>query len=185
MCGTGGFTDDQFGFDVDQVWRGFARQFLQEHPGGGAAHLLKRLPDGGEAWNLIGRGLDVVKAEDGDIGGNAESGLVQCADAAHGGYVVEAENSSEALSALDEVSDAGVADLRRMGVLGEIDHEVFMDLKTDFASYLERRVPAGIRVGAEGLAMHEGDPAMAEFVEMAQGKTGCVFFIEYDVRNAG
>ena len=52
------------------------------------------------AGNLIGGGLDVVEAEDGDVAGNAEAGLVEGADAAHGGDVVEAEDGGEGTAAL-------------------------------------------------------------------------------------
>ena len=56
--------------------------------GGSAAHVVKRLVDGGEAGADGGGSGNVVKADDGDVAGDVEPGLMEGGDGAHGGYIV-------------------------------------------------------------------------------------------------
>lgn len=180
-----GFADDEFRVDLHEVWRWFAGKFFEEHLGGGAAHLPERLTNGGEAWDLIGGRLDVVEAEDGYVGRHVETGLVEGADAAHGGDVVEAKDCGKRAMALDELADAGVADLWRVRVDGEMDGEIFVDFEAEIAGRLEGCGPADIGVGAEGLALDESYFAVTELMEMAECELRCLLVIEDDIGDVG
>jgi len=108
----GGFADDEFGLYLDERGEGLVGHALEESGGGFGAHELEGLTDGGETGDLVGGGLDVVEANDGDVVGDVEAVVVEGADAAHGGDVVEAEDGGEFLFGFEEVVDAGVADFR-------------------------------------------------------------------------
>jgi len=69
----------------------------EECGGCGVSHELEGLANGGEAWDLVGGRLDVVEADNGDVAGDMETGVVECSDAAHRGDVVEAKNGGELL----------------------------------------------------------------------------------------
>ena len=183
--GGGRLADDELGFDAEDAGHGLAGEFEEERFGRGASHELERLADGGDARDVEGGGLDVVEADDGDVVGDAEAGVVEGADAAHGGDVVEAEDGGELALAGDEVVDAGVADLGGGGVLVELDGELAVDDEAELAGDLHGGVPAILGVGADGLALHEDDFAVAELVEVAEGEAGGVLVVEDDVGDVG
>lgn len=143
--------------------------------------MLQGLADGGDAGNVIGGGLDIVVADDGDVFGDAESGVVEGADDAHGGDVVEADDGGEGGGFPEDFLDAGIADFGGVGVLFEADGESFADGEVEVAGDGDRGVPAGDGVGAEGLAAHVDDLAMTEGMEVAEGEAGAEVAIEDDV----
>lgn len=49
------------------------RQAAQERGGGGASHEFEGLANGGEAGHLVGGGLNIIEAHDGDIAGDVEA----------------------------------------------------------------------------------------------------------------
>jgi hypothetical protein len=87
-------------------------QFFEQRTGGESAHVLQRLPDGGEARNDVGGSLDVVEAKDGDIFRHLQTGIVKRSYGSDCGDVVEAEDSGEVSAAKQELVDAGIAKLR-------------------------------------------------------------------------
>ena len=108
--GAGGFARDELGGYAVCGFGGFACEFAEEEGGGEGAHGFERLADGGEAGDVEGGGFDVVVAEDGDVFGDAEAGVVEGADGADGGDVVEAEDGGEGGAGGEEFLDAGVSD---------------------------------------------------------------------------
>ena len=54
----------------------------------------------------------------------------------------------------------------------------------EIASDRHEAIPAIISVGAVATAAHEGDFAVTELVEMAQGKFGSALLVQDDVRDA-
>ncbi len=106
-------------------------------------------------------------------------------DAAHGCDVVEAEDGGELLAGLEEVVDAGVADLGGGGVLCELDGQAALHREAEVTGHLHGGGPAKLGVGADGLTLHEDDLAMAEVVEVLEGKAGGEYMIEDDVGDVG
>ena len=89
---------------------------------------------------LVGGGLHVVKADDGDVLGDAEAGLTQGADRADGGDVVEGEESGEVFAGGEELACGGVA-----GIVG-------WDIAFKAADVLRRDAQAGCGHGvADGV----------------------------------
>lgn len=183
--GRGGFADDEFRFNLNEFRDRFVGEFFEQELSGGSAHLLKRLADGCERGDLEGGGLDIVEADHGDVFRNPEASFMEGTDGSHCGDVVEAKDGGEGASAGDELADTGVTDLRRVRVLGEIDHEVFVNLDAELQGVAKSGIPAGVGVGAEGLAVHEGDLVMAEVTKVLEGEKGGSFFIEEDVGDSG
>lgn len=72
---------------------------------------MEGLADGGERGDLVGGGLNVVEADDGDILGDPEAGFVEGANGSHGRDIVEAEDRGEGAAAGDELADAWITDL--------------------------------------------------------------------------
>jgi len=84
---------------------------FQEDFGSGPAHFAQGLANGGQGGILEGGALNVVESDDGDIFGNVASGLVQGADRAHGGNIVEGEQGGEFLSRSEQYLGGHVSEL--------------------------------------------------------------------------
>ena len=70
------------------------------------------LADGGERRRVKGAGGNVVKADDGAMFGNAQSGFGQRADGAEGGHVIEGHEGGEGTLLFEQVFGEFVAVLR-------------------------------------------------------------------------
>ena len=66
-----------------------------------------------------------------------------------------------------------------------MDDEGFVDLDAELLRGFEHGGRAGVGVGAEGLALDEGDLAVAELVQMAEGEVRGALVVEDDVGDAG
>lgn len=61
-------------------------------------HRHDGLPDGGEPWREVGRDVDVIKTNDGDIARHGEPDFVECADRADRKLVGRGKDGSEVLA---------------------------------------------------------------------------------------
>ena len=130
---------------------------------------MEGLADGGEARVEVLGDDDVVEADDGDVAGAGEACVFDGADGSDGGGVVEAEDGGEVVCAREELADGRVAELGGRGVLLEVDGEFGADGEADLLGDGVDGGPAGLGVEGELLAFHEGDAAVAELVEVAEG----------------
>jgi len=178
------FAYDEFGVYLDDVGKFFVGELFEQGACGESAHLLEWLADGCQAGNDVRGGLDVVEAKDRDVVGNLEAGVVHGSYAADGGDIVETEDGGEVSAAQEELVNSRVAKGRGVDVFVELDDEIVRHLERKGTRDLGDRLPTGLRVGAEGLAVHVGDLAMAETVEMPEGEFGGAMVIEDDVGDA-
>jgi hypothetical protein len=128
---------------------------------------------------------DVVKADDRDVFRNAQTRIVDSADDANGGNIVEAEDGGEVARPLQERFHWLVADLRRPAVGFELNAKLRPDLNFQLASHLQNAAPAVFGVWDDLRPLHESDAAVAELMEMRERDLGSLFVIEDDVRDAG
>lgn len=156
---------------------------MQQLLGGQFAHAMQGLAHRRERGVLVGGGMDVVEADDGDVVRDADAGLVQRADAADGGDVVEGEDGGEAGVAREDPAHGEIA-----GLVGGAVGLQFVDggqrelhLFGDGADGL----PADFGVGAEALPFDDGDGAMAECAEVPQREFRGANVVEDDVGGDG
>ncbi len=81
--------------------------------------------------------------------------------------------------------DAGVADLRGGGILGQLNGEAPIHGQTEIAGDLHGGGPAKLCIGADRLPLHEDDFAMTEIVEVLQREARSEFMIEDDIGDVG
>ncbi len=100
---TGGFANDELRKDGDEIGKNsLSANSLQQDSCSGAAHLVKRLPNGGKARVVKCGALDVVEANDRNVGRNMKTAVHQCTNRADGGDVVVADERGEVASSLNE-----------------------------------------------------------------------------------
>jgi len=133
--------------------------------------------DGGERGRSVLGGLDVIEADHGNIARNGEPGILEGADGADGGDVVEAEDGGEVTGSFEKRLHGLVADLRGHGVVVvlhgpaggiDADDQGGVDGETHGPGHFLDRFPADLRVGNGVRAAHEGDAAMAERDQMRE-----------------
>jgi hypothetical protein len=130
---------------------------------------VKRLAHGGEPRVEVLGDDDVVEADDGDVAGAGEAGVLNGADGANGGGVVEAEDGGEVVGAGEQIAYGRISELRLPDVFFEVDAEFGLDDDADLLRDADDGLPAGLGVEGVALAFHEGDAAVTEVVEMAEG----------------
>jgi len=183
--GTGGLADDEFGMNGNEVREsGLPANALQQDAGGGGAHVRERLANCGEAGVVKCSALNIVKANDGNVGGNLEAVVHEGADGADGSNVVVAKERGEVDSALQELIGWLESELGRGDAEVEVHDEFRWDGELEIAGDGHKAVPAVVGVGAMAAAAHEGDFAVAKLVEMTQGKLGGALLIKDDVGDA-
>ena len=84
-------------------------KLFQQGTRGQGTHVLQWLPNGGQAGNDVGSGLNVVEAEHRDVGWNLQPCVVECANASDGGDVVKTEDCCKVSAPQQQLLDAGVA----------------------------------------------------------------------------
>src|SRR5882757_4071295 len=94
--GASGIADDEFGHHAlmdggDAAVVLCNRNGLEQNAYRGGAHALHGLADGGQGRIVESGLIDVVEADDGAVGGDAESVFLEGADCAEGGEVVESD----------------------------------------------------------------------------------------------
>src|SRR5581483_4685220 len=80
------------------------------------AHFAERLPNCGQSRDLISGTLNVVKADDGNILGDAQTSVPNGADRPHRGNIVEGEKGSERSPRSKQFLRDFVAEFRRRRV---------------------------------------------------------------------
>ena len=163
---------------------GLPANALQQDARGGGAHLIERLANRGEARIVKRSALDVVEANDRDIGRNVQSMVHESANRTDGGDVVVAEERREIGSALDEFVGWLEAEFWSGDAKLKLHDKLGRDGQLEIAGNRHQAIPAIVRVGAVAAAAHEGDLAVSELVEMAQGKLGGALLVEDDVGDA-
>src|SRR5260370_8592867 len=88
--------------------------------------------------------------------------------AADGRDVVETEHRGKVSAAQQELMNSRIAKLRRVQVFVQLNDQVFRYIERKRACYLHDGLPSGLRVRAEGLAMHVSNPSVAQPVEVPQ-----------------
>ena len=141
----------------------------EEIDGGGAAHVIKRLAHGGEAWANGGGGRNIVEADDGDITRDVKACLVECGDGAHGGDIIESEDGGEGLAARDECASSLIAWFGSGLDSFQLHDELGIDGDVEFGADFADGIPAGGCIGTEALPLDKGDAAMAERGEVVEG----------------
>ena len=116
---------------------------VEEGAEGGVCDLGAGEAEGGEGRHGVGAELDVVEADDGDVAGDAEAELADCAHGADGGEVVGGEDCGGAGAGLEDALhgvvaavDAVIAFLDESGVAVEV--------------LLQRAFLEGLEAGARG-----------------------------------
>src|SRR5271155_1084474 len=80
------------------------RNHIQQHLGAFASHLAQRLPYCSKTGLVIGGAHDVVEADDRNIFGHAQAGIVNRTDNTDGRDVVEAKDGSEVARARKKIA---------------------------------------------------------------------------------
>ena len=137
--------------------------------GGGAAHIVERLADGGEAGADGGGSGNIVKADDGDIARDVKAGFVKSGDRTHGGDVVEGEDGREGFAPLDESAGGLMAGFGAGLDAFELDDELGVYGDVQFSTDFADGIPAGGGIGTEALPLDEGDATVAERGEVIEG----------------
>lgn len=147
--GSGGVADDELGVDGEGGGlgrRGVAADEAEERGCGGLTHGAQRLANGGERRIVGGCGEDVVEAEDGDVGGDAEAGGAQSEDGADGGDVVEGEERCERYAADEEPAGGFRAGLGAGIGLFKLDDKLGIDGEVEGAGVSDDGLPAELCV---------------------------------------
>ena len=99
----GCFANNQLGRD-GQFRRILAKSLepLQQNSRRGFSHIAQRLPNGCESGGVVGRELDIVEADHGNVIGHRQIGVLKSANRANGGHIVESYNCRESLATLQE-----------------------------------------------------------------------------------
>ena len=158
---------------------------FDEHLCGGPTHLVERLAYGGEAWIEVLSYHDVVKSDDGDIARTAKTGVLNSANGANGGRIVEAKQCGEVACVCEQFSDGLVAEFGRPEILLQIDAKFRANRNSELIRYAEDRLPAGFRVERVALTLHESYLAVAQFVEVVKSLSCSKVVIEQNVGDTG
>ncbi len=156
---------------------------IKRNAGGDGAHEFHGLADGGERWSVKGGGGDVVKANDGTIFGNAQSGFGQGADGAESGHVIESHEGGKGTLLLEQAFGQFVAVLETgdgIAGFGKIEDQAGIDFEIVGLGKGTNSLPARGAVGQGFGAANEGDLAMSQGVEMLDGGMGAEFVVHHD-----
>ena len=149
---------------------------------GGVGDLGAGEAQGGEGWHGVGAELDVVEADDGDVAGDTESELADCAHGSDGCEVVGGEDCGGAGAGFEDALHSFVAAVYTViSFLDEGGVFVEMLLRGAFLEGLE----AGARGGERERAADEGDAAMAEGGEVLHGVVYSGLVVDLDAAYAG
>ena len=108
--GLGGFADDKFGFDRDLITKAFqAMEPIQDALRRNSSHIREGLTDCCKPGIAEGRQLDIVETNYGDISGNAEAQVFQCAHGTNGGHIIEGNQGGKPFTAGKQLADNRVA----------------------------------------------------------------------------
>src|SRR5215831_8795816 len=154
---------------------------LKQHSRSGTAHLVKRLPDGGQARIVEGGALDVVEAHDGDVSGNLEAVVQQGANGADGSNVVVTNEGGKIAATLNEFIRRLEPKLGCRDTQLKLHGEFRRSDELQIAGHGHEAIPAVIGVGAVAAAAHKCNFAVTELVKMPQGELGGSLLIENDV----
>src|SRR3981081_4464723 len=148
---TGGLAHYEFGVDLDGVRKFFIGQFLQQRARRQSAHLLQRLPDSCQAGNNVRSGLNIVKAEHGDVRRHLQSRIMKRSYAADVRDGVETETCRKISAPQQELMYSRIPKLRCVQVLIQLNGQILGHLERKRACYLDDGLPSGLRVRAERL----------------------------------
>jgi hypothetical protein len=178
----GGPAFDQAGRDEDGFRRRIGVSFTnmaQQRAGGGSPHLVKRLADGGER-GVVGCGAgDIVKSNDGDFGGNGNTGFVQRGDGSDRRNIVEGKNGREMPPLLQQSFRGDVSWLAALNAF-QLNDQCGIDRNAELGTDLANTLPARVGVGTEGLSFDEGDSLVPQFQQVGERKAGRSLVIEFD-----
>ena len=121
------------------------RNQVQQHLRALAAHLAQRLAHRGDARLLIRGADDVVESHNRDVFGNPQSRIVDGANHADGGDVVEAEDRREVASPRQQFTHRLVSHLRRPAVGGKLNAQLRMHLDPQAYAPSAEWLASGIR----------------------------------------
>jgi hypothetical protein len=122
--------------------------------------------------------LDVVKSHDGDVVRNAQTVIHESADGSDGGLIVVADHGGEFCAPAKQFVGRLKAQLRRRGAQLELHAEFRQDLHLEFPGHSHKTLPAVIGVGTVAAPTHEGDLAMAQLDQVAQGQFRAATLVE-------
>ncbi len=188
LQGAGRLADDEFRGDlaVNRMHRFVFDDGVDgfdDESGGGLAHDLHRLTNGGESRMINGGGGDVVEADHRALLGHVDARFAESADGAEGGHVVERHNGGKGHAAMQELAGELVAILEageRVARFGQVDHQPGIDSKIEIIGRGAHATPARNRIDQSVGAANEGDLAMAEGVQVLEGGTGAEGVVDDD-----
>lgn len=187
MDARGRFSHDQLRFEPDfmRIRLVGVLDTFDEHLRGGPTHLVERLAYSSEAWIEVLSHDDVVEADDRDVAWTTETGVLDSANGADGGGVVEAKHRGEVACVREQLSHWLVAELWRPEILLEVDAKFRSNRNPELVRYAEDRLPAGFGIERVALSLHESDLAVAQFVEVLKSLSGSEVVIEQNVGDTG
>src|SRR5579859_2106467 len=107
----------------------------------GPSHLRQWLANRSKPGMVECGGVNIVEADDGDVGWHAQFKILECAYATDRRHVVKGDNCSKARPGGQQMLHHRVAQLRRVDVALELDDEFWIDHKAHLAGYFNETPP--------------------------------------------
>jgi tetratricopeptide (TPR) repeat protein len=147
------------------------------------AHGLHGLAHGGERRSVESRRRHIVEANDRAMLGNAQASLVQRADCAEGGHVVEGEQSGEWALLPEQVFGELLAHLeagKRVAGVRQFDDQFGVQGQIACLGAIANAAPAWRAIGEIFGPANEGNLAMAGRVQVFERQVAANFVIDDD-----
>src|SRR6185312_15080429 len=129
------------------------------------------------------RGSNIVESDDRDVARHMPPGIVQGGDGSDGRGIVEGEERGEMYAAREQLLCSRESRFAAGGCAFELYCQFRIHAQPQRRTDAANRVPTNAGVGAEGLALDEGDAAVPQVVQVPQGERHRGEVVDLDTGN--